>query len=125
MGASPRGLLWLEPRAAQTEDTDAKGQAEDRPASGSARHPQERSPGSQKPQLTSGYLGLSNFKIRKPSESGQSKKEPSELARMPKFASTKPYHASGHRDQPYPSAGLPFREGEEQILMKLRVLKCL
>lgn len=69
MGASPQrppvagttGSL-----ATDRRHTDAKGQAGDRPARGLAWHPQERSPSSQKPQLTFSYLGLSNFKIRKP-----------------------------------------------------------
>lgn len=76
--------------------TDAKGQAGDRPARGTAQHPQGISPGRTKPWLTLGSMGLFNSKIRKLSENGQRAKEPEGLQRMPKFAPTEhTMHPSG------------------------------
>lgn len=103
-----------------------QGPAGDRPARGAAWYPQGSSPGSQKPWLTFGHLGLLNSRIRTSAERGQrGNKRSRERRKMPTFMPTEPPCASRQRDRPYRSAGLPFREGEEQILMKLRFLKCL
>lgn len=110
MGGSPQqpAITWNHTGSLATDrrHTDAKGQAGDRPArvDGSALHAQGRGPGRKKPQLTSGYLGLFDFEIRQPAESGQSENQPSELARMAKFTTSKPHHASRHKGRPYRSA---------------------